>query len=82
MTWLCKQSDENSEMVNVSHDDVELCIKGSRNICPIQKMIRFETKLSRSEVLKGQLGSKSNEKENASNKNAIKTRNSMSLTLE
>ena len=47
-----------------------------------KKIIRYETKLSRYDILKGQLGSKSNEKNNASNKNAIKTRNSMDLTPE
>ena len=45
-------------------------------------MIRSKTKLSRSNILKGQPGSKSNEKENASNTNAIKARISMDLNPE
>jgi hypothetical protein len=45
-------------------------------------MIIFETNLNRSDILKGQPGSKSNEKENTSNTNAIKTRISMDLNPE
>ena len=48
----------------------------------LKKMLRFEAKLSRFDVLKGPPGLKFNKKENASNKNAIKTRNSMDLTPE
>ena len=45
-------------------------------------MIRYETNLSRYDILKGQPGSKSNEKENVSNTNAIKARISMDLNSE
>ena len=41
----------------------------------LKKMLRSEAKLSKFDVLKGQPGSKFNEKENASNKSAIKVRN-------
>ena len=44
-----------------------------------RKMIRYETNLSRHDILKGQPGSRSNEKANASNTYAIKTRISMDL---
>ena len=45
-------------------------------------MTRSKTKLSKFDILKGQLGSKSNEKENARNINAIKSRISMDLNPE
>ena len=45
-------------------------------------MLGFEEKLNRSDILKGQLGLESNEKENASNISAIKARNSADLNLE
>ena len=47
-----------------------------------KKMIRSEENLSRFDILKGQLGSKSNEKGNARNTNAIKARISMDLNPE
>jgi hypothetical protein len=45
-------------------------------------MIRSEAKLSIFDVLKGQLGSNFNEKENASNKIAIKASNFVDLNPE
>ena len=45
-------------------------------------MITSETNLSISDILKGQPELKSNEKENESNTNAIKTRISMDLNPE
>ena len=67
------------ETLTIARDDVMLCIKGSCDVCLVQKMIRSKTKRSRFNILKGQPGSKSNDKENASNTNAIKTRIFMDL---
>jgi hypothetical protein len=47
-----------------------------------KEIIRFEANLSKSDILKGPPGSKSNEKENASNTNAIKSRIYMDLNHE
>jgi len=45
-------------------------------------MLRSETKLNRSNVLKGQPGLEFNEKENACNRSAIKERNFVDLNPE
>jgi hypothetical protein len=45
-------------------------------------MLRFEAKLNISDLLKGQSGSKFNEKENASNISTIKARNFADMYLE
>ena len=47
-----------------------------------KKMIRYGPKLSRYDILKGQPCLKYSEKDNASNTDAIKTRNSMDMNLK
>ena len=47
-----------------------------------KEMIRSKENLSRSDILKGEPGSKSNEKDDTRNTNAIKARISMDLNPE
>ena len=80
--YMCTQSDKNFGYRNEARDEVTLVITEARDVCLAKKMLRFEEKLNRSDVLKVQPRSEFNEKENASNISAIKERNFVDLNLE